>query len=122
MNPPGPMLPEPDSTMEVGPNRVAQWIGLPADQRPCLIDCRERSEIAICRIAGSEWIPLAEFPGSLERIRDLAGRGVVVCCHHGMRSLHATQFLRARGVECSFSLAGGIDLWAREIEPSMARY
>lgn len=115
-------LPEADETMELMPAEVAAWHRLPADERPCLLDCREPEEIAICRIEGSIAIPMAEIPPAIDRIKSLSDRGIVIYCHHGMRSLHATHFLRSRGIENCFSMAGGIELWARDIEPEMARY
>lgn len=115
-------LPDADETMELMPAEVATWHLLPADQRPCLLDCREPEEVAICRIEGSICIPMADIPLAIERLKNLSDRGIVIYCHHGMRSLHATHFLRERGIRNAFSMAGGIELWAREIDPEMARY
>jgi rhodanese-related sulfurtransferase len=39
-----------------------------------------------------------------------------------MRSMHATLFLRQHGKQESWSLAGGIDLWSRQIDPQVPRY
>lgn len=47
---------------------------------------------------------------------------MVMICHHGMRSYQATLWLRQNGFDKAVNLAGGIDAWAREIEPGMARY
>jgi rhodanese-related sulfurtransferase len=116
------LLPDAGLTMEVSVEQVASWFGLPADERPCLLDCREAAELDICRIDGSEWLPLGEVPQSCERLVALAQRGIVVYCHHGMRSMHAVAFMRARGIDQSFSMAGGIEQWARRIEPTMERY
>ena len=115
-------LPQADETMELMPAEVATWHQLPADERPCLLDCREPEEVQICRIEGSVHVPMAEIPASAERLRNLSGRGLVIYCHHGMRSLQATHFLRSKGIENTFSMAGGIELWARRIDPEMARY
>ena len=49
-------------------------------------------------------------------------RSVVIYCHHGMRSLNATQFLRARGLEQTFSLRGGIEAWSLTVDPEVPRY
>lgn len=112
-------LPDPAATEEISPAALAEWIDLPADQRPRVIDCREEDEIAICQIAGSEWIPLGEFPA---RHHALASeQGVVVICHHGMRSLRGARFLRSVGIN-AFSMRGGIHAWATQIDPEMARY
>jgi len=115
-------LPDPQSSMELSVHDVAKWIHLPAGERPRLIDCRERSEVDFCRIEGSEWLPLREFPQSMERFDSNVERGVVVYCHHGMRSMHAVVFLRARGIEQSFSMAGGIEQWSREVDEAVERY
>lgn len=116
------ILPASEQTWEVTPEAVAEWVRLPREQRPRLIDCREEDELAICRIAGNEWFPLDSFPFAGEKLTADAARGVVVYCHHGMRSLRAAAFLRANGVEKAFSMKGGIDAWSALIEPEMARY
>lgn len=115
-------LPAADETMELLPAEVAQWYQSPADERPCLLDCREPEEVDICRIEGSICIPMADIPAAFDQLKDLSERGLVIYCHHGMRSLHATHHLRERGLKNTFSMAGGIELWARQIEPQMARY
>jgi len=48
-------------------------------------------------------------------------RAVALYCHHGARSLYAAEWLARQGYD-ALSLAGGIDRWAGEIEPGMARY
>ena len=54
---------------------------------------------------------------------DLCREGVlVVVCHHGVRSGRAAAWLRAQGFENAHNLSGGIDSWAREVEPSMRTY
>ncbi len=117
------LLPDPVEAMEVMPAEVAKWHQLPADERPCLLDCREPEEIDICRIEGSVVVRMGEIPAAVERLQTLAeDQGMVIYCHHGMRSLHAASFLRERGIEKVFSMAGGIELWARQIDPEMARY
>lgn len=115
-------LPEAAATLEISPQAVAEWLHLPAGQRPRLIDCREADELSICRIEGHEWFPLGSFPTSLEKLCADSGRGVVVYCHHGMRSQRAAAFLRAHGVENAFSMSGGIDMWSATIDSSVPRY
>ena len=108
--------------MEIRPEAVVEWIDLPLEERPRLIDCREEDELAICQIAGNEWIPLGLFPGVREKLLARNERGVVVYCHHGVRSLRATHFLRSIGVENAFSMSGGIEAWSERIDPGVARY
>ncbi len=116
------LLPDPAQTAEVSPESVASWLDLPETGRPRLIDCLEAEELAICQLPGHEWVPLGEFPGRLQDLTADPQRGVVVYCHHGMRSLRAALFLRSKGFENAFSMQGGIDLWSLSIDPDVPSY
>jgi rhodanese-related sulfurtransferase len=115
-------LPDAAETLEISPEAVAAWVKLPADERPRLIDCREQDELGICQIAGHEWYPLGLFSAVREKLLLRNERGVVVYCHHGVRSLRATHFLRSIGVENAFSMSGGIEDWSLRIDSKLARY
>jgi adenylyltransferase/sulfurtransferase len=85
-----------------------------------LLDVREPFERDIAAIAGSVLIPLAELPG---RLRELDGHAAIVAyCHHGVRSAHARDILLAAGFGNVRNLAGGIDAWARAVDPTLPRY
>jgi rhodanese-related sulfurtransferase len=85
-----------------------------------VLDVREPWELEICRLSDSMAIPLASLP---ERVGELPRSGtLVVMCHHGGRSAHAVQWLRSQGFANAVNLAGGIDEWARRIEPAMRTY
>jgi rhodanese-related sulfurtransferase len=47
---------------------------------------------------------------------------VVLLCHHGVRSQYVASFLERLGFERLHNLAGGIDAWAKDVEPAMAKY
>jgi rhodanese-related sulfurtransferase len=85
-----------------------------------LIDVREPWEYETCRIAGAQLMPMRTIPGNLQQLD--VDRDVVCYCHHGQRSLDVAAWLRAQGVESAQSLAGGIDKWSLEIDPSVPRY
>lgn len=87
-----------------------------------LIDCREEDEFAICRIEGADLMPLSRFAEEAPRRLQSETLPIVVYCHHGMRSLQATNFLRNQGIEKVWSLNGGIDRWSLEIDESVPRY
>jgi molybdopterin/thiamine biosynthesis adenylyltransferase/rhodanese-related sulfurtransferase len=84
-----------------------------------LLDVREEVEWQIGHIAGARLVPLGEIASSLDSIP--ADRDVVVYCHRGIRSRAATELLAASGFRAS-NLAGGIDRWSREVDPSVPRY
>jgi len=92
------------------------------DRKPdlVLLDVREPREADIAHIDGARNIPLRELPG---RLAELSGHGeIVTLCHHGPRSLKAREILRGAGFANVRSLAGGIDAWAREVDPEVPRY
>ncbi|MBC8165538.1 MAG: rhodanese [Bryobacteraceae bacterium] len=88
-----------------------------------LVDVRESQEHAICRIDGSELIPVSAVPGSLPMLESKADEmTLVVFCHHGMRSMNVVNWLRGQGITNCQSMAGGIDRWSLEVDPSVPRY
>ncbi len=85
-----------------------------------LIDVREAFEVELCRIEGSEHIPMRQIP---EKVGALPhDKHLLIHCHHGGRSLRVTEYLRAQGYTQVSNVAGGIDDWAQRIEPEMKRY
>lgn len=115
-------LPDPVNSIEVTCAEVAGWIDLPAGERPLLIDCREQDEWDFCHLPGAVLAPLSNFSTKAATLGDEGGHGIVIYCHHGMRSLRAATFLRESGIPNVFSMAGGIDAWSRVIDPEVPRY
>lgn len=85
-----------------------------------LLDVREPNEAEICSIDGATLIPLGQLAARINEVpRD---RPVVVHCHHGRRSAQAVQYLQSQGYDDVRNLTGGIEAWAVEVDPEMARY
>jgi adenylyltransferase/sulfurtransferase len=85
-----------------------------------LLDVRDGWEVALSRLDNAVHIPMDEIEhraGELD-----PGDEIVVYCHHGVRSAAVADYLRALGFARAVNLAGGIDGWARQVEPSMRRY
>ena len=93
---------------------------LDAGRPPLILDVREPSEAAICRLPGSRLIPLGELPRRLDELERTAE--IVVHCKSGGRSSRAVALLREKGYTRASNLTGGILSWINEIEPSMPRY
>lgn len=107
---------------ELSPAALAAELKGPAGSRPVVLDVRNPDEVRVASIPGSLHVPLNELPGRLDELREeLDGKAVVVLCHHGVRSWHAAAFLSSVGLTAT-SLAGGIDRWAAEVDPTMRRY
>jgi adenylyltransferase/sulfurtransferase len=85
-----------------------------------VIDVREAHEWEICHIEGARLVPLSELPSRLNEID--GHKDIVLHCHHGMRSMRALEVLKAAGFSRLRNLMGGIDAWAVNNDPSMARY
>jgi rhodanese-related sulfurtransferase len=86
-----------------------------------LIDVREPWEFATAHIAGSLAMPMGDVPARAHQELDPDER-LVVLCHHGMRSMNVTVWLRNQGYENAQSLRGGIDAWSAEVDPKVNRY
>ena len=89
---------------------------------PRLLDVREPEEFEIASIPGARLIPLGQIPARIEQIADWKTEPIVVYCHHGIRSMHAINFLSHVGFTNLANLSGGIDAWSREVDPKMPRY
>ncbi len=84
-----------------------------------LLDVRGPEEFAFANLGGT-LIPLPELP---QRISELdPNRETIVLCHHGVRSLHAAQFLATQGFTKVANLQGGIDQWSVRVDPKLPRY
>jgi rhodanese-related sulfurtransferase len=96
---------------------------LAAGEKLLLIDVRELNEFQAARISDAELIPMRTIPAQLQRLEAAADDAtLIVYCHHGIRSLNVVNWLREHGVSGCQSMAGGIDRWSLEIDPSVPRY
>ncbi len=84
-----------------------------------LLDVREPSELAFARVEGALHVPMREVPRRLAEIP--RERPVLVLCHHGGRSQVVADWLLAKGYVAQ-NVAGGIDAWADEVDPSLSHY
>ncbi len=87
-----------------------------------LVDCRQPEEHEYCSLPDSQLIPLPELLHRADEVTPPDGALVVVYCHHGVRSLSGAAMLLRAGLPNVASLAGGIDLWSRKIDPAVPRY
>jgi rhodanese-related sulfurtransferase len=86
-----------------------------------LLDVRGPEEYAIARIEGAKLMPMGDVPSRAHQELD-PDEHIVVVCHHGVRSLSVASWLREQGFERAQSMQGGIDRWAREIDPKVPLY
>ncbi len=99
---------------------LAQWLQDPERPAPHLLDVREPWEFEVCHIAGSRLVPMRTLPGRLVELD--AAQPIVCICHHGNRSAHVAMWLWRQGYADVYNLSGGVDAWARQVDPKMATY
>ena len=103
---------------EITVKELKEWMD--KKKKFVLIDVREPSEYAINQIPGAKLIPLGALA---ERANELdTADEIVFHCHFGGRSANACEILQKMGFKKIKNLAGGIDAWSQEVDPSCPRY
>jgi len=110
----------PELPLEIDCRSVKQKLDAKDDM--LLVDCRERDEYETASIPRSVLLPMSEIADRLHELESHRDRPIVVHCHHGGRSLRVTHWLRQQGFTLTQNMAGGIDQWSQEIDPSVPRY
>jgi rhodanese-related sulfurtransferase len=89
-------------------------------EAPLLLDVRQDWETQLCRLPNAVHIPIEEIELRVDELS--AQDDIVVYCHQGVRSAAVAEYLRSLGFTSVRNLSGGLDAWARTIDPSMRRY
>jgi adenylyltransferase/sulfurtransferase len=93
---------------------------LDSGRPPILLDVRQDWETKLCRLPNAVHIPIEEIELRTEELSPESE--IVVYCHQGVRSAAVADYLRSLGFTSVTNLAGGLDAWARTVDPSMRRY
>lgn len=93
---------------------------LDAGDKVALLDVREPWERETAAIKPSSHIAMGDVPARFQELDP--EEHLIVYCHHGVRSMNVTAWLRQQGFESVQSLRGGIDRWAKEIDPKVPLY
>jgi rhodanese-related sulfurtransferase len=104
---------------EITPEEVK--IKLDQGEEFTLLDVRERWEFATAHIDGAKLIPMGDVPACAHQELDPEDH-IVVICHHGVRSMNVTAWLRQQGFEKAQSMRGGIDAWSRRVDANVSVY
>lgn len=86
-----------------------------------LLDVREPWEFEAAKISGSKLMPMGDVPSRAHQELD-PEEHIVVICHHGVRSMNVTVWLRQQGFEKVQSMRGGIDAWSRQVDRNVPVY
>lgn len=110
---------------QIRPSQLQQWIAAaPAGTEPVVLDVREPHELQVANISRAGF-NLRTIPMSVlgARLQELDPQQPIAClCHHGGRSMQVASYLVRNGFASVANIAGGIDAWSVELDPSIARY
>ncbi len=104
---------------EITPEEVKMM--LDRGEQCMLLDVRELWEFEAARIDGAKLIPMGDIPARAHQELDPEVH-IVVICHHGVRSMSVTAWLRQQGFEEAQSMRGGIDAWSRRVDAKVSLY
>lgn len=101
---------------------------LKSDDPFILLDVRELHELQYVKLTDSrlDVTPMSrlarEGPNALSDAAKAQDATIYVMCHHGSRSAQVTAWLAQQGWKNVFNVRGGIDEYARSVDPSVGFY
>lgn len=110
---------------QIRPSQLAQWLqSVRVHGKPVVLDVREPHELQMAHIQADGFqlltIPMGVIP---PRLNELNPAQPIAClCHHGARSMQVAYFLESRGFDHVANIAGGINAWSAELDPTIPRY
>jgi sulfur-carrier protein adenylyltransferase/sulfurtransferase len=84
------------------------------------VDVREPHELQISRLEGADLIPLGQLAARLPELD--SAEEIVLMCKAGTRSARALELLASAGFRKIKNLKGGINAWARDVDPRLPIY
>ncbi|MDW8093952.1 MAG: molybdopterin-synthase adenylyltransferase MoeB [Caldimicrobium sp.] len=102
---------------EISPQELKEKLSRATSQQ--IIDVREPHEWEICNLPGSLFISLEELPSKIAELDPT--KEYVVVCKVGKRSYNALELLLGAGLK-AYHLKGGLNAYAKEVDPEMPLY
>ena len=109
-----------DSEWEVTPREVKSL--LDKKEKFFFVDCRNPNEYEITKIDGAKLMPLPKIQDFGDELKEHKDEKVIVHCRSGARSMQFVQILRQNGFKDAKSMAGGILLWNKDVNPGGPQY
>jgi adenylyltransferase/sulfurtransferase len=85
-----------------------------------LVDVREPHELEISRLPGAQLIPLGQLAARLSELN--SADEIILFCKAGTRSARALELLASAGFRKLKNLKGGINAWAKDVDPRLPIY
>ena len=99
-----------------------------SDEKFILLDVRELSELDHAKLTDSrlQVTPMSrlaqEGVNALSESVKAQDIPVYIICHHGSRSMQVAGWLAQQGYKNVFNVSGGIDAYARKVDPTVGFY
>lgn len=106
--------------LQINSLELRAWLDDKTRTPPVMLDVREAWEIERAALEGAIWMPMREVPSRVTELN--AAAEIVVVCHHGVRSFHIARLLEQQGFGRVYNLSGGVEGWARQVDPTMQTY
>jgi monothiol glutaredoxin len=107
----------PAAVKEVSPKEIKAL--LDGGKLEHLYDVRTDKERAVAKIAGAKHLDDAMMAAVEALPKDTP---IAFHCHHGGRSRAASEHFLKLGFKNIYNMAGGIEAWSRDVDPSIPRY
>ncbi len=107
-----------DARVLIEPGELASW--LKQDSSVRLLDVRSREEFEAVHIEGAVLLSQPVMREILAAGEN--SRALVIVDHQGKSGLDAAAYFMGHGLRDVRVLRGGIDAWAREVDPKLRRY
>ena len=109
---------------QVRPAEFNAWLQQ-QPERPLVLDVREPWEVQAASVPPADTfelvaIPMNQLPARFSELPQ--DRPIACLCHHGARSQRVALFLAHQGYTDVANIAGGIDAWSGELDPSVPLY
>ena len=108
---------------QVRPSDVDAWLAAQGGDG-VVLDVREPAELKAASVQPGPFhllsIPMGDVPSQIARLDP--DQPIACLCHHGARSMRVAMFLAQNGFTRVANIAGGIDAWSQERDPSVPRY
>jgi rhodanese-related sulfurtransferase len=110
---------------QVRPKDLSTWLEAARQHgEPVVLDVREPHELQMASVTANGFnlvtIPMGVIPPRLAELDPL--QPIACLCHHGGRSMQVAAFLESRGFAHVANIAGGINAWSAEVDPTVPRY
>ncbi|MBC8334407.1 MAG: molybdopterin-synthase adenylyltransferase MoeB [Anaerolineales bacterium] len=106
-----------ESDWDITPEELVEEIKLSS---PRLIDVREPHELAISVMPGVENLPLGQIASRMSEFD--SAQEMVLICKSGQRSMRALELFLGAGFRKVKNLQGGMNAWAKDVDPSLPIY